>query len=327
MVLGDLVGIGLELIVCLLVDIEVCEKVYIVLIVDEVEMCCGMCIVGCEFFYWCIDVLEILDFVDVMLLLYFWFSQGGDEFLCSEVSVVGGCYSLEIFVLVFELICSGRIDVIFFGLLNKILLYMVGMDYSDELYWFVECLGFGGLFCEFNVFDDFWILWVIFYVVLVEVLGLFSQEWVGEVICLIDDVLCCSGLVWLCIGVCGLNLYNGDNGSFGCEELDIIVLVVQKVCEQGIVVDGLYFVDIIFFKVQGDVCVFDVVVIMYYDQGQIVIKLMGFFCGVIVQGGLLIFIVMLVYGIVFDIVGQGRVDVGVICQVFEIVCWMGRCKV
>lgn len=153
---------------------------------------------------------------------------------------------------------------------------MAGMDHSDELHWFAERLGFGGPFCEFNVLDDLWTSRVTSHVALAEVPGLLSQERVGEAIRLIDDALRRSGLARPRIGVCGLNPHNGDNGSFGREELDIIAPAVQKAREQGIAADGPYPADTIFLKVQGDARAFDAVVTMYHDQGQIAIKLMGF---------------------------------------------------
>ncbi len=68
---------------------------------------------------------------------------------------------------------------------------------------------------------------------LAEVPGLLSQERVGEAIRLIDDALRRSGLAQPRIGVCGLNPHNGDNGSFGREELDIIAPAVQKRANRG----------------------------------------------------------------------------------------------
>ncbi|MCS9042325.1 4-hydroxythreonine-4-phosphate dehydrogenase PdxA, partial [Pseudomonas aeruginosa] len=244
----------------------------------------------------------------------------------SEASAVGGRYSLETLALALELTRSGRTDAILFGPLNKTSLHMAGMDHSDELHWFAERLGFGGPFCEFNVLDDLWTSRVTSHVALAEVPGLLSQERVGEAIRLIDDALRRSGLARPRIGVCGLNPHNGDNGSFGREELDIIAPAVQKAREQGIAADGPYPADTIFLKVQGDARAFDAVVTMYHDQGQIAIKLMGFSRGVTVQGGLPIPIATPAHGTAFDIAGQGRADVGATRQAFEIACRMGRRK-
>jgi 4-hydroxythreonine-4-phosphate dehydrogenase len=144
-----------------------------------------------------------------------------------------------------------------------------------------------------------------------------------EAIQLIDTALKRNGLEKPRIGVCGLNPHNGDNGSFGREELDIIGPAVRSAQALGIAAEGPYPGDTIFLKVQGDASAFDAVVTMYHDQGQIAIKLMGFSRGVTVQGGLPIPITTPAHGTAFDIAGQGKANVGAIRQAFEIACRMG----
>jgi 4-hydroxythreonine-4-phosphate dehydrogenase len=65
---------------------------------------------------------------------------------------------------------------------------------------------------------------------------------------------------------------------------------------------------------------------MYHDQGQIAIKLMGFWRGVTVQGGLPIPITTPAHGTAFDIVGQGRANVGATVQAFELARRMGAAR-
>ncbi|CAD5110022.1 4-hydroxythreonine-4-phosphate dehydrogenase PdxA [Zestomonas carbonaria] len=326
MVLGDPAGIGPELIARLLAEPEVRGKAHIVLIADEEEMRRGMRIAGREFPYRRIDSLESLDFVDDTPLFHPYRGQAVGEFPRSEASVVGGRYSLDTLAVALDLTRTGRTDAILFGPLNKTSLHMAGMAHSDELHWFAEYLDFNGPFCEFNVLDDLWTSRVTSHVALADVPGLLSQARVVEAIRLIDTALKRSGLEKPRIGVCGLNPHNGDNGSFGREELDIIGPAVQTAREQGIDADGPYPADTIFLKVQGDARAFDAVVTMYHDQGQIAIKLMGFSRGVTVQGGLPIPITTPAHGTAFDIAGQGKADVGATRQAFEIACRMGRSR-
>ena len=210
-----------------------------------------------------------------------------------------------------------------FGPLNKTSLHMAGMAHSDELHWFAELLDFHGPFCEFNVLDNLWTSRVTSHVALAEVPGMLNQTRVVEAIQLIDTALKRNGLEKPRIGVCGLNPHNGDNGSFGREELDIIGPAVRSAQALGIAAEGPYPADTIFLKVQGDASAFDAVVTMYHDQGQIAIKLMGFSRGVTVQGGLPIPITTPAHGTAFDIAGQGKANVGAIRQAFEIACRMG----
>ncbi|MEX5343809.1 4-hydroxythreonine-4-phosphate dehydrogenase PdxA [Pseudomonas sp. I2] len=323
MVLGDPAGIGPELIARLLAEPEVRGKAHVVLIADEAEMRRGMRIAGCEFPYRRIDDLQALEFADDTPLLYPYRGAAEGEFPRSEASVIGGRYSLDTLAVALALTQDGRTDAILFGPLNKTSLHMAGMGHSDELHWFAERLGFAGPFCEFNVLDELWTSRVTSHVALADVPGLLSQARLLEAIGLIDTALKRSGLARPRIGVCGLNPHNGDNGSFGREELDIIGPAVQTARAQGIDADGPYPADTIFLKVQGDAQAFDAVVTMYHDQGQIAIKLMGFSRGVTVQGGLPVPITTPAHGTAFDIAGQGKANVGATRQAFEIACRMG----
>jgi 4-hydroxythreonine-4-phosphate dehydrogenase len=324
MVLGDPAGIGPELIARLLGEPEVRAQANVILIADEAEMRRGMRIAGMEFPYRRVESLEQLAFVDDTPLFYDFRGDTIGEFTRSEASVIGGRYSLDTLEKALRLTEAGITDAALFGPLNKTSLHMAGMAHSDELHWFAELLGFNGPFCEFNVLDNLWTSRVTSHVALADVPGLLSQQRVVEAIQLIDTALKRNGLEKPRIGVCGLNPHNGDNGSFGREELDIIGPAVRSAQALGIAADGPYPADTIFLKVQGDSSAFDAVVTMYHDQGQIAIKLMGFSRGVTVQGGLPIPITTPAHGTAFDIAGQGKANVGAIRQAFEIACRMGR---
>ncbi|AOE84500.1 4-hydroxythreonine-4-phosphate dehydrogenase PdxA [Pseudomonas sp. TCU-HL1] len=324
MVLGDPAGIGPELIARLLAEPEVRRQAHVLLIADEAEMRKGMQIAGCEFPYRPVASLENLEFTDEVPLFYQYRGAAEGPFPRSEASVVGGRYSLDTLEVALRLTAGKVTDAILFGPLNKTSLHMAGMAHSDELHWFAEYLDFQGPFCEFNVLDNLWTSRVTSHIALADVPGMIRHDRVVEAIRLIDTALKRSGLEKPRIGVCGLNPHNGDNGSFGREELDIIGPAVRTAQEQGIDADGPYPADTIFLKVQGDARVFDAVVTMYHDQGQIAIKLMGFSRGVTVQGGLPIPITTPAHGTAFDIAGQGKANVGATRQAFEIACRMGR---
>ncbi|WP_268797967.1 4-hydroxythreonine-4-phosphate dehydrogenase PdxA [Pseudomonas huanghezhanensis] len=327
MVLGDPAGIGPELIARLLSSAEVRSQAEVILIADEAEMRRGMDIAGLEFPYRPIHSLDDLVFSDDTPLFYNVRGSAVGDFLRSEASAIGGQYCLDTLKIAVELTAAKTTNAVLFGPLNKTSLHMAGMAHNDELHWFAELLGFTGPFCEFNVLDNLWTSRVTSHVALSAVPGMLSQPRVMEAIVLIDDALKRNGLKAPRIGVCGLNPHNGDNGSFGREEIDIIGPAVKTAQAQGILADGPYPGDTIFLKVQGDASAFDAVVTMYHDQGQIAIKLMGFSRGVTVQGGLPIPITTPAHGTAFDIAGQGKANVGAIRQAFEIACRMGQSNV
>ncbi|MBD9589865.1 4-hydroxythreonine-4-phosphate dehydrogenase PdxA [Pseudomonas sp. PDM03] len=323
MVLGDPAGIGPELIARLLAEPQVRSQANVILIADEAEMRRGMRIAGVEFPYRRVESLDQLSFVDDTPLFFDFRGDTIGEFPRSEASVIGGRYSLDTLEKALRLTEAGTTGAVLFGPLNKTSLHMAGMAHNDELHWFAELLDFHGPFCEFNVLDNLWTSRVTSHVALSEVPGMLSQARVVEAIQLIDTALKRNGLAKPRIGVCGLNPHNGDNGSFGREELDIIGPAVRSVQALGIAAEGPYPGDTIFLKVQGDASAFDAVVTMYHDQGQIAIKLMGFSRGVTVQGGLPIPITTPAHGTAFDIAGQGKANPGAIRQAFEIACRMG----
>jgi 4-hydroxythreonine-4-phosphate dehydrogenase len=318
MVLGDPAGIGPELIARLLSDEKVRSQAQVLLIADESEMRRGMDIAGLSFPFRQIDSLDGLDFRDDTPLFYNYRGDAVGEFPRSEASAIGGRYCLDTLKIALELTAAKTTNAVLFGPLNKTSLHMAGMAHNDELHWFAELLGFDGPFCEFNVLDQLWTSRVTSHVALSAVPGMLTQ---------IDTALKRNGLKAPRIGVCGLNPHNGDNGSFGREELDIIGPAVKTAQAQGMNADGPYPGDTIFLKVQGDASAFDAVVTMYHDQGQIAIKLMGFSRGVTVQGGLPIPITTPAHGTAFDIAGQGKANVGAIRQAFEIACRMGQSNV
>lgn len=326
MVLGDPAGIGPELIARLLAEPAVRRQANVILIADRAELQRGMDIAGVDFAWRPVASLEGLVFVDDTPLLYDFRGHAQGEFARSEASAIGGRYSLDTLEVALRLTEAGTTDAVLFGPLNKTSLHMAGMAHSDELHWFAELLDFHGPFCEFNVLDNLWTSRVTSHVALADVPGLLDQTRVVEAIELIDTALKRSGMPRPRIGVCGLNPHNGDNGSFGREELDIIGPAVQVAQARGIAAEGPYPADTIFLKVQGDVSAFDAVVTMYHDQGQIAIKLMGFSRGVTVQGGLPIPITTPAHGTAFDIAGQGNANVGAIRQAFEIACRMGATR-
>jgi 4-hydroxythreonine-4-phosphate dehydrogenase len=133
-----------------------------------------------------------------------------------------------------------------------------------------------------------------------------------------------SGVTTPRIAVCGLNPHNGDNGAFGREEIDIIAPGIALAAQRGMPADGPYPADTIFLKVRKGL--YDAVVTMYHDQGQIALKLMGFDRGVTVQGGLPVPITTPAHGTAFDIEGEGRADVGAMKEAFLLACRMGRTR-
>ena len=108
------------------------------------------------------------------------------------------------------------------------------------------------------------------------------------------------------IAVCGLNPHAGENRLFGDEDEDEIRPAVEAAVSAGIAASG---------PLPADSCMrqayegqFDLVVVMYHDQGHVPMKLVAFAEGVNVTVGLPIIRTSVDHGTAFDIAGQGIAD-------------------
>jgi 4-hydroxythreonine-4-phosphate dehydrogenase len=283
-----------------------------------------MRIAGCKLPYLHAKTLNQLDFTSGLPLLL---DHGGLEPGAVEhgsASAASGRYCLDTLSTALDLTQRGLADALVFAPLNKHALHLAGMQTSDELHWFAQWLGHHGPVCEFNVLDGLWTSRVTSHIALKEVPALITREGVLQAIGLIDAALLRSGHTAPRIAVCGLNPHNGDNGSFGREEIDIIEPAVRQARSRGLDVRGPFAADTIFLKVQGARREYDAIVTMYHDQGQIAMKLMGFSRGITVQGGLPTPIVTPAHGTAFDIAGRGLADAGAVQAAFALACDMSR---
>lgn len=108
------------------------------------------------------------------------------------------------------------------------------------------------------------------------------------------------------IAVAALNPHASDNGLIGREELDEIAPAIEAARARGIDATGPYPADSVFnAAIAGK---FDVVVVMYHDQGHIAIKVHGFQRSITVNLGLPFIRTSVDHGTAFDIAGEGVAD-------------------
>jgi 4-hydroxythreonine-4-phosphate dehydrogenase len=326
LVLGDPAGIGPELVARLLADTATAQSAELLLIADRAELERGMAVAGCHTPYVQAASIHEADFSHGKPVLVDYRGESEGEFERGVSSIKGGRYCLDTLSMALKATRHGLADAILFAPLNKHSLHQAGMHTSDELHWFVEQLGFDGPVCEFNVLDGLWTSRVTSHIAHREVADQITHGGVTQGIELIHRELLRSGVAHPRIAVCGLNPHNGDNGSFGREEIDIIGPAVDAARARGIPVEGPFAADTIFLKVQGEQRQYDAVVTMYHDQGQIAMKLMGFWRGITVQGGLPFPILTPAHGTAFDIAGQGVANPGAMLQAFQLTCRMALAR-
>ncbi len=105
------------------------------------------------------------------------------------------------------------------------------------------------------------------------------------------------------VAVAGLNPHAGEGGHFGDEEAREVLPAVEAAQAEGIAAVGPLPPDTVFRRAyQGE---FDIVVVLYHDQGHIPVKLVAFDEGVNITVGLPIIRTSVDHGTAFDIAGQG----------------------
>ena len=320
MVLGDPAGIGPELVARLLAEPANREKADVLLVADRNEVDEGMRLAGRRFEY--VVTPDPRHSAITAGLPTVWDFRGTAvaPFARATASGNGGRYCLDTLREAVALTTEGVTDAVCFAPLNKTSLHEAGMQQQDETHWFADLLGVAGPVGELNVLDGLWTSRVTSHVALKDVAGLLTPERILAAIRLVHAALVRSGVTHPRIAACGLNPHNGDGGNFGREEIDVIAPALEQARHLGLPVAGPFPADTIFLKAT-DV---DAIVTMYHDQGQIAMKLMGFWRGVTVTGGLPIPIATPAHGTAFDIYGLGKANPGAMQAAFDMTCRMAR---
>ena len=115
--------------------------------------------------------------------------------------------------------------------------------------------------------------------------------------------------------VCGLNPHAGEGGHLGKEEIDVIAPVIDRLCEQGLALEGPLPADTLF--TESHLARADAVLAMYHDQGLPVLKHRGFGNAVNVTLGLPIIRTSVDHGTALDLAGTDRIDPGSMIAAIE----------
>jgi len=108
------------------------------------------------------------------------------------------------------------------------------------------------------------------------------------------------------VAVAALNPHAGESGLFGLEDKEIIKPAVEEARNNGLLVDGPFPADTVFYHAKNGR--FDAVVAMYHDQGLIPVKLLHFTDAVNITLGLPIIRTSVDHGTAYDIAGKGVAD-------------------
>jgi 4-phospho-D-threonate 3-dehydrogenase / 4-phospho-D-erythronate 3-dehydrogenase len=250
-----------------------------------------------------IDVLDMAN-IDITKLEY------------KKVSPITGKASFEYIRKVIELAMAGEIDATVTGPIHKEAINAAGFHYAGhtEIYADItKTRDYAMMLADGN----FRVVHVSTHVSLLDAIKRVKKPRVLRVIQLADEALRQLGVSKPRIAVAGLNPHCGESGLFGHEEIDEICPAIAAARELGMAVEGPIPSDTVFSRMKGGL--YDIVVVMYHDQGHIPMKFGGFqfdnrtntwssMAGVNVTLGLPIIRSSVDHGVAFGKGGEGRAN-------------------
>jgi 4-hydroxythreonine-4-phosphate dehydrogenase len=324
LMLGDVTGIGPEIAAKVLASSAARDCGNVVVIGDGRVLDLGAADARVKLEYTAYDSIDAVRFPRADIPLVDLRNIDPAHFRRGAVSPESGRLVGETLKTMIDYALAGKLDGISFAPLNKGALHQGGWKFHDEHQMFAKLTDHSGFFGEMNVIKEFSTFRVTSHVALREAVTMITAERIESAIRLADDTLRAAGHAAPRIGVAALNPHNGENGLFGDEEIRIIRPTVERMKSAGMNCTGPISSDAIFIKARkGE---FDGVVMMYHDQGQIATKLLGFSKGVTVTAGLKTVFTTPAHGTAYDIVGQGKADVGAMEHAFTIAAKMAASR-
>ncbi len=307
--LGDVAGVGPEIIVKALQDPAIYEKCAPLVIGDgdvvnravellpraqdgagtPLEVNLVSRVADARFQPGTVDVFEVKN-IDLERL----------EF--GQVSAMAGKAAFEYVETAVRLALTGRIDAICTAPLNKEALNKAGYHYPGHTEILAKLAGVRDC-AMMLVAGSLRVIHVTTHMSLLDVCRGLNQDRVKTVIRIAHDVVQRLGVASPRIAVAGLNPHASEQGLFGDEEARVIIPAVEDMKAAGLNVTGPWPPDTVFLRAyRGE---FDIVVAMYHDQGHIPVKMLGFESGVNITAGLPIIRTSVDHGTAFDIAWKG----------------------
>ncbi|SDF73641.1 4-hydroxythreonine-4-phosphate dehydrogenase PdxA [Sporolituus thermophilus] len=303
--MGDATGVGPEIIVKALDDQGVYDACRPLIIGDRGIMERAARIVDKPFAFRAIgDVAEArFEFrtVDVLDL-----ANLPPDLPFAKVDARAGKAAYEYLAKAVALAMSGKVGAIATAPLHKEALNAAGYPFPGHTEILAHLSGTRD-YAMMLASDKLRVIHVTTHVALRKACDLINKDRVLRVIQLADQAVRALGIDRPRIAVAGLNPHSGEGGLFGNEEIAEIIPAVEEAKRRGFTVFGPIAPDTVFYRaaVKGE---FDIVVVMYHDQGHIPMKVLAFETGVNVTVGLPFIRTSVDHGTAFGKAGKGTAD-------------------
>jgi 4-hydroxythreonine-4-phosphate dehydrogenase len=252
----------------------------------------------------------------------------------KTISADYGRASFEYVKKVIALALAKEIDATVTGPISKEALNIAGFHYSGHTEIYADLTRTRD-YAMMLVHDHFRVIHVSTHVSLREACDRVKKDRIHRVINLGYDAVTRLGIQSPRIAVAGLNPHAGESGMFGREEIEEIEPAIHQAQREGLKVEGPIPPDTVFSKMQGGQ--YDLVVVMYHDQGHIPTKLIGFqyddktktwgsMSGVNITCGLPIIRVSVDHGTAFGKAGEGRANPQSMIQAIKIAAQLATNK-
>ena len=303
--MGDAAGIGPEVIVKALADKRIYELAHPIVIGDKKIMQRALDIVKSDLQLRTVQDINNLQsefgYIDLIDL-----NNLPADLPFAKVDARAGKAAYEYIESAVDLTLKNKIHAIVTAPLNKEALHAGGKNFPGH----TEILAHLSKTDDFSMMltsEKLNVIHVTTHVSIRQACDLIKKERVLTVIELAEEYSKMLGFAEPRIAVAGFNPHAGENGLFGDEDEKEIVPAVKEAQARGMNVVGPLPPDTVFHRA-ANLDEFDIVVVMYHDQGHIPIKLLGFDTGVNVTVGLPFIRTSVDHGTAFPIAGQGIAD-------------------
>lgn len=190
-------------------------------------------------------------------------------------TAIGGEAAFQYVVKVIQMAMAGEVDATITNALSKEAINMAGHHYSGHTEIYADYTG-TSKYTMMLAHDELRVVHVSTHVSLREACDRVKKDRVLECIRIANEGCKALGIRQPQIAVAGLNPHCGENGMFGREEIEEIQPAIDAAMAEGIIIPEKKPTppDTVFSKALGGW--YDIVVVMYHDQGHIPLKVKGF---------------------------------------------------